>query len=69
MLTTDGVTKKLFGEKRMKILGTGVTGFIGSYLIRALLAEGHKVRATFRSGSTSRVADVEWHWVEKIDSL
>ena len=49
----------------MKALVTGATGFIGSQIARALLAQGHTVRASERAGaSRARLADVagriEW---------
>jgi dihydroflavonol-4-reductase len=36
------------------ILVTGATGFLGAAIVRALLAEGHAVRALVRSGSDAR---------------
>ena len=41
----------------MRILVTGSTGFIGASLCRALLAEGHQVRALHRPTSTLRLLD------------
>ncbi|MGZ0052655.1 NAD-dependent epimerase/dehydratase family protein [Brevibacillus gelatini] len=43
----------------MKVLLTGATGFLGSHLARALLAEGHQVTILKRSTSDcSRLADI-----------
>ena len=41
----------------MRIYLTGATGFIGSYVIRALLAAGHVVRCLLRDTSTTLVPD------------
>ncbi|MEG9437691.1 NAD(P)-dependent oxidoreductase [Edaphobacter sp. HDX4] len=44
----------------MKCLVTGATGFIGSFLVRKLLADGHQVHAVIRNPrpeSTWRIAD------------
>ena len=35
----------------MKVFLTGATGFVGSHLAEALLAEGHQVRALLRTSS------------------
>ena len=44
----------------MKVLVTGGTGFIGSQIVRALLAAGHEVRLVARRGSArDRLSDVE----------
>ncbi|HKX46031.1 MAG TPA: NAD-dependent epimerase/dehydratase family protein [Planctomycetota bacterium] len=42
----------------MKIALTGGTGFIGPYLIRGLLRQGHQVRALARPGRESALPDV-----------
>lgn len=41
----------------MKILVTGSTGFIGSHLCRALVEQGHDVRAFHRATSSMRALD------------
>ncbi|MDZ7263417.1 MAG: NAD(P)-dependent oxidoreductase [candidate division KSB1 bacterium] len=41
----------------MKILVTGATGFIGNYVIRELLAQGHEIIATSRSESKAQSCD------------
>ena len=38
----------------MKCFVTGASGFIGSNLIRELLARGHRVKALLRPGSDGR---------------
>lgn len=45
----------------MKCLVTGATGFVGSFLVRKLLSEGHEVTAVIRnpkSDSTWRITDI-----------
>ena len=42
----------------MRALVTGSTGFLGNNLVRALLSEGHAVRALVRSREKARVLDV-----------
>ena len=49
------------------ILMTGATGFVGSHLLRSLVAEGHNITLLTRSfSSTARVHDVLNH-VQRID--
>lgn len=38
-----------------RVLVTGATGYLGSRLVRALVARGHDVRALVRQGSQTRV--------------
>ena len=41
-------------ERTMKVAITGGTGFIGAHLIRALLDDGHTVRAVVRNLKRAR---------------
>ena len=40
----------------MKIFLTGGTGFVGSEVLRQLVASGHSVRALVREGSADKLA-------------
>ncbi|WNC16634.1 NAD-dependent epimerase/dehydratase family protein [Brevibacillus brevis] len=51
----------------MRVLITGATGFIGSHLVKGLLADGHSIFILKRSGSDcSRLADV-WKDLTAVD--
>ncbi len=43
----------------MKVFLTGGTGFVGSEIMRQLVAEGHTVRALVREGSENKLAALE----------
>jgi uncharacterized protein YbjT (DUF2867 family) len=47
-------------DHRRTVLVTGATGCVGGALVPALLAAGHRVRATTRGGADSRNGGVEW---------
>ncbi len=51
----------------MKILITGATGFVGSALLKALLAEGHKLYVLTRNAEKAIKYSSEVKWVETLD--
>ena len=52
----------------MKVFITGSTGFIGSYLVRQLINDGHELLCLKRSTSDiSRLADLQIQWVNVTD--
>lgn len=44
------------GSEHGRVLLTGATGFVGRQIHKALLAEGHAVRAVIRAGTADRLA-------------
>jgi len=49
----------------MLVCITGATGFVGSHLVRALLADGHRVRALYRNAKKLAVLDgLEYEAIE-----
>lgn len=56
----------------MKVLVTGATGYLGSNLVRRLLADGHEIAAFKRRGSSLTrvldvVSDMDWYYVDEPD--
>lgn len=52
----------------MRVLVTGASGFIGTALVRRLMAEGIDVRGTWRRDPEPTIARVEWRRLSQIDS-
>lgn len=48
----------------MEVFATGGTGFIGSHVVKALIADGHEVRCLARPGSTRPPMPPGASWVE-----
>ena len=52
----------------MKVFITGSTGFIGSYLVRQLINDGHELLCLKRlTSDISRLADLQIQWVNVTD--
>lgn len=51
----------------MKIFVTGATGFVGTALTKALLADGHQIVALTRNAEKAQGRLPEIEWVEKLD--
>ena len=53
----------------MKVFITGSTGFIGSYLVRQLINDGHELLCLKRlTSDISRLADLQIQWVNVTDA-
>ena len=53
----------------MKVFVTGASGFIGSYLVKQLINDGHELLCLKRSTSDiSRLADLQIQWVNVTDA-
>lgn len=53
----------------MRVLVTGASGFIGTALVRRLVAQGIEVRGTWRRDPEPNIAQVEWRRLSQTDSV
>ena len=52
----------------MKVFVTGASGFIGSYLVKQLINDGHELLCLKRlTSDISRLADLQIQWVNVTD--